>query len=183
MRDLSMHALDIVQNSIKAQAKLVSVGFVINERGWLTFSVSDDGCGMTPEFLARVQDPFTTTRTTRKVGLGIPLLKENAEATGGSIAISSTVGVGTQITATFDLRHIDCPPMGEMCDTLYTLILLNSEKPEFVFTASKGDLEASLDTRAVRQAVGGLPLNQPDIAAWIQESINEEFKPILEVLP
>lgn len=183
MRDLSMHVLDIVQNSIKAQAKLIKVDFAIEESGWLTFSVTDDGCGMTPEFLARVQDPFTTTRTTRKVGLGIPLLKENAEATGGSIVVHSTVGKGTELQATFDLRHIDCPPMGAMCDTLYTLVLLNPEKPEFAFTASKGDLEASLDTRAVRQAVSGLPLNQPDIAAWIQESINEEFKPILEVLP
>ena len=183
MRDLSLHVLDIVQNSVKAQAKLVEVGFVIDDRDWLVFSVRDDGCGMTPEFLARVQDPFTTTRTTRKVGLGIPLLKENAEATGGRIDIRSQVGVGTLLTATFNLTHIDCPPMGAMCDTLLTLVLCNPEQPEFVFTASKGSLEASLDTRAVRQAVGGAPLNQPEIAAWMQESINEEFKPILEVLP
>ena len=84
MRDLSMHVLDIVQNSIKAGAKLIVVSFVRNAEGILTFTVKDDGCGMSPEFLARVTDPFTTTRTTRRVGLGIPMLKQSAEAAGGS---------------------------------------------------------------------------------------------------
>ena len=79
MRDLSMHVLDIAQNSIKAKAKLVTVSFVQDGNGKLTFSVMDDGCGMAPDFLARVTDPFTTSRTTRKVGLGIPMLKQSAE--------------------------------------------------------------------------------------------------------
>lgn len=82
MRDLSMHVLDIVQNSIKAGAALVTVTFTVNENRVLTFSVRDDGCGMAPDFLARVTDPFTTTRTTRKVGLGIPMLKQSAEMAG-----------------------------------------------------------------------------------------------------
>ena len=181
MRDISMHVLDIAQNSIKARATLVSIDFSIDEKRWLTLKIVDDGCGMAPDFLARVADPFTTTRTTRKVGLGIPLLKENAELTGGSVHIESAVGAGTTLTAAFDLGHIDCPPMGEICDTLLTLVVLNPETPEFVFTASAPGREASFDTRVVRQAMGGLPLNAPELTEWMRESINEEFKPILEV--
>ena len=113
-----MHVLDIVQNSIKAGAKLIAVSFVRSPDGILTFTVKDDGCGMSPEFLARVTDPFTTTRTTRRVGLGIPMLKQSAEAAGGSFSLESEVGKGTVISASFDLRNIDCIPMGELCDSL-----------------------------------------------------------------
>ena len=183
MRDLSMHVLDIVQNSIKAGAKLIVVSFVRNAEGILTFTVKDDGCGMSPEFLARVTDPFTTTRTTRRVGLGIPMLKQSAEAAGGAFSLESELGKGTVISASFDLRNIDCIPMGELCDSLFTLVLLNPDTPEFVFTAQSPEAEAEFDTRIVRQALGGISLNEPDVSAWIKESIDEELKPILEVLP
>lgn len=176
-----MHVLDIAQNSVKANAKIVSISLTVDERNWLTAVFEDDGCGMSPELLSRVTDPFTTTRTTRKVGLGIPLLKENAELTGGSVAIWSEPGKGTRLTATFNRNHIDCPPMGKICDTLLTLVLLNPETPEFVFTAGANGQQASFDTRTVKQALGGLPLNTPEIADWIRDAINEEFKPILEV--
>ena len=181
MRDLSMHVLDIAQNSVKAQARTVSISMDISTDGWLTLIFADDGCGMSADFLAKVADPFTTTRTTRKVGLGIPLLKENAELTGGGVIIQSAVGKGTTLTATFCLTHIDCPPMGAMCDTLFTLVLLNPDAPEFVFLASGYGLTASFDTRVVRDALGGVPLSDPEVAQWMRESINEEFKPILEV--
>ncbi|MEA5016685.1 MAG: ATP-binding protein [Candidatus Limiplasma sp.] len=181
MRDLSMHVLDIAQNSIQAEAGEVVISLDIDEKRQLTLRIRDDGRGMEPEFLARVTDPFTTTRTTRKVGLGIPMLKQSAELCGGTFAIHSQPGRGTDLTATFDLTHIDCLPMGEMCDTLLTLILLNPQAPEFLFEASAPGRTATFDTRQVRQAVGGLPLNEPELAAWIKEAIEEEFKPILEV--
>jgi len=181
MRDLSMHVLDIAQNSIKAKAKLVTVSFVMEENGRLAFSVADDGCGMTPEFLARVTDPFTTSRTTRKVGLGIPMLKQSAEMSGGDFGIKSEVGVGTTIHAVFDTRNIDCIPMGDICDSLLTLVMLNPDEPEFIFQASSPAAEASFDTRQLREVLGGVPLNEPDVIAWMKESIEEEFKPILEV--
>lgn len=181
MRDLSMHVLDIVQNSIKAGAKLVTVTFERDANDLLTFTVADDGCGMNAAFLARVTDPFTTTRTTRKVGLGIPMLKQSAEMCGGSFGIESEEGRGTTIRASFDLRNIDCIPMGEICDTLLTLVVLNPETPEFFFHAVSCDREALFDTRQVRAVLTGVALNEPDIAAWIKESIDEEFKPILEV--
>lgn len=181
MRDLSMHVLDIVQNSIKAGATLVTVAFTVDENRVLTFSVRDDGCGMAPEFLARVTDPFTTTRTTRRVGLGIPMLKQSAEMAGGTFGIESEVGKGTCIHASFDLTNIDCIPMGDICDSLITLIVLNPETPDFVFQASAPGREALFDTRQVREALGGVSLAEPEVAAWIKESIDEEFKPILEV--
>jgi len=181
MRDLSMHVLDIAQNSIKAGATLVTVAFDKDEKGLLTFSVRDDGCGMSPDFLARVTDPFTTTRTTRKVGLGIPMLKQSAEMGGGSFGIESEVGAGTYIHASFDTHNIDCIPLGDICDSLLTLVVLNPEKPEFLFQASSGECSACFDTRQIREVLGGLPLNEPDIIAWMKESIEEEFKPILEV--
>lgn len=181
MRDLSLHVLDIVQNSIKAKANTVEVDFALESSGWLTLTVKDDGVGMDPEFLSRVQDPFTTTRTTRKVGLGIPMLKANAERAGGTLSIQSEVGVGTTLTATFDLGNIDCIPMGNMCETLLTLVMMNPDKPDFVFRAFSSQAEASFDTREVRQALGGLPLNSPEIVQWMKESLEEELKPILEV--
>ncbi len=181
MRDLSMHVLDIAQNSIKAGASLVTVSFARDAERGLTLLVQDDGCGMPPDFLARVTDPFTTTRTTRKVGLGLPMLKQSAVMTGGSFAIESVPGGGTTVRAHFRLEHIDCIPMGDICDTLLTLIALNPERPEFFFLASSPGGQASFDTRVVRAALGGVPFTEPDVLAWIKESIDEEFKPILEV--
>ncbi len=180
MRDLSMHVLDIAQNSIQAGASLVTLTFQVDQQQWLTLSIEDDGCGMAPEFLRQVTDPFTTTRTTRNVGLGIPMLKQSAEISGGSFTIQSEAGQGTTLIATFDLEHIDCLPMGEMCDTLFSLIVLHPNQPDFVFEATSTTCTASFDTRQVRKAVPGVPLNQPDVAQWIRESIQEEFKPILE---
>lgn len=181
MRDLSMHVLDIAQNSIKANANLVIVTFDIANNRFLSFEVKDDGCGMSPELLAQVTDPFTTTRTTRKVGLGIPMLQQSAEMSGGSFRIDSTVEVGTTIQAVFDLKNIDCIPMGEMCDTLLALVILNPDKPDFLFKATSNEATAEFDTRTVRAVLGEVPLNEPDIITWIKESIEEEFKPILEV--
>lgn len=178
---MSMHVLDIAQNSIKAGAKLVVVRFEKDAEGKLLFSVEDDGCGMDPDFLSRVTDPFTTTRTTRKVGLGIPMLKQSAEMCGGSFSIRSEAGRGTQISALFDTRNIDCIPMGDICESLLTLVVLNPDWPEFLFRAVAPQSEAEFDTRQLRQVLGGVSLNEPEVIAWMKESIEEEFKPILEV--
>lgn len=107
-----MHVLDIAQNSIKAGASLVTVTFTVNENRVLTFSVRDDGCGMAPDFLARVTDPFTTTRTTRKVGLGIPMLKQSAEMAGGTFGIESEIGKGTWIHASLTCPTSTASPWG-----------------------------------------------------------------------
>ena len=133
MRDLSLHLLDLAQNSITAGASLVSIRITEDDRGWLTMILEDDGKGMPPELLARVTSPFATTRTTRKVGLGIPMMMENAEKAGGSLKIESQVGKGTVMTVTMDRKNIDCLPLGDLGGTLLSLILAHPTRPDFLF--------------------------------------------------
>ena len=172
MRDLSMHVLDIVQNSIKAGAKLIAVSFVRSPDGILTFTVKDDGCGMSPEFLARVTDPFTTTRTTRKVGLGIPMFKENAELTGGTFSIESTVGAGTKMRAGFVLSSIDRPPLGDLAATMISLVVSN---PEFHFHLDYlvDGQSFSFDTEEIRAVLGPVPLDSPEVVSWMKDYLEE----------
>ena len=121
MKEIALYTLDIAQNSITAQARRLDI--TLTEEGkTITLSIRDDGTGMAPELLARVSDPFTTTRTTRSMGLGLPLLRLAAEQTGGSLSIESALGVGTAVTAVFVASHIDCPPVGDMAGTITLLI-------------------------------------------------------------
>ena len=178
MRDISLHMLDLVQNSISAGASLVRIRFDLDHRGWLAFSLEDDGKGMSPELLRAVSSPFTTTRTTRKVGLGIPMLAANCRLTGGDVTIQSEQGKGTVLTGTFDTHSIDCLPIGDVCGTMLTLIIANPERPDFCLEVTTPHGEATFDTRIIREALGGLPLNEPEIVAWMQASLEEEIQPI-----
>ena len=179
MRDLSLHLLDLAQNSITAGASLVTVRLTLGEDGWLTMVLGDDGKGMSPELLARVTSPFATTRTTRKVGLGIPMMKENAEKTGGTLMLKSEVGRGTEMTVTMDTKNIDCLPLGDLSGTLLSLILTNPLHPDFLFEGQSPRGQCSFDTREVRGALGSdIPLNEPEVAAWLQEALKEEIDPI-----
>ena len=179
MRDLSLHLLDLAQNSITAGASLVSVRITLEENGWLEMVLKDDGRGMSPELLARVTSPFATTRTTRKVGLGIPMMMENAEKAGGTLRLESEVGKGTVMTVTMDPGNIDCLPLGDLEGTLLSLILTNPLHPDFLFEGRTPKGECSFDTREVRAALGGdIPLNEPEVAAWLRDAIHEEMSPI-----
>ena len=179
MRDLSLHLLDLAQNSITAGASLVAVRITVDGNGWLTLVLADDGKGMSPELLARVTSPFATTRTTRKVGLGIPMMMENAEKAGGSLRLKSEVGVGTEMTVTMDTRNIDCLPLGDLCGTVLSLIMTNPLSPDFLVEGKTVKGECRFDTREVRAALGhDIPLNEPEVAAWLQEALKEEMEPI-----
>ena len=179
MRDLSLHLLDLAQNSITAGASLVTIRISVDEKGMLTMVLKDDGRGMSPELLARVTSPFATTRTTRKVGLGIPMMMENAQKAGGSLTIQSEVGKGTEMTVTMDTRNIDCLPLGDLGGTLLSLMLTNPLSPDFLFEGKTPKGECSFDTREVRSALGSdIPLNEPEVAAWLQEALKEEINPI-----
>ena len=179
MRDISLHLSDIVQNSITAGASRVEIGFCLDMRKVLTVSVRDDGCGMSPELLERVQSPFTTTRTTRKVGLGIPLLTQNARLSGGDIRIQSEVGAGTLIEATFHTDSIDCLPVGDLAETMATLVLSNPDRPDFILTCSSPEGEMQFSTKEIRVALGGVSLAEPEVYQWILASLKEEIQPIL----
>ena len=123
MNELSLYILDLVQNSISAGANLVEIRIVVSRgEDRITVLIQDDGCGMTPEFLKRAVSPFTTTRTTRKVGLGIPMIKELCELCQGSFEIESQVGVGTALHLSFRLSNIDLPPLGNLAETMLTLV-------------------------------------------------------------
>ena len=138
MKELSLNILDIVQNSVKADATLIEI--IIDENiadDKLTIVVSDNGCGMSPEFLSRVRDPFTTTRTTRRVGMGIPLFELAAQQAGGSLEITSDEGVGTCVTARFQYNNIDRAPVGDMAGTMVTLVSVNPEI-NFIYIHSTG---------------------------------------------
>ncbi len=178
MRDLSLHLLDIAQNSIRAGAALVTMRVILDGKGLLTMAVEDDGTGMDAETARRVLDPFVTSRTERKVGLGLPLLKDNAEKTGGSLRIASIPGQGTAVTAVFHADHIDCIPLGDLPGTVLALVTACPEKPDFDFCMTTPGGEASLDTREVRKALAGVPMTTPEVIAWMASSLKDEIEQI-----
>ena len=174
MKELSLHLLDVAKNSVTAGARHVEIDLTEDSEGWLTIAIRDDGRGMDPEFLARVTDPFTTTRTTRKVGLGLPLYRLTAEQTGGSLDIQSEVGKGTAVTARFLRRHLDCPPLGDLAGTI-ALLIQGSPDIELTYrhTTPRGRLE--LSTGELREILGdGVSLAEPEIFAWIQDYLTEQ---------
>lgn len=172
MKELSLNILDIAKNSVKANASLI--GITIEEKdGWRTLTITDNGCGMPEEFLATVTDPFTTTRTTRKVGMGLPLLKLAAEQTGGSLTITSSQGEkhGTEVCATFRIDHLDCVPVGDYAGTMVALIQ-GSPDIDFEFHYRKASGEIELSTAEMRAILGDVPLNTPEVLAWIEDVLN-----------
>ena len=171
MKELSLNILDIAKNSVTAGATLVEIT-VTETPEKLTIAVRDNGCGMSPEFLARVTDPFTTTRTTRKVGLGIPLMKMEAQQSGGDLSIESEVGLGTATTAWFDPRNIDMPPLGDVNSSILTLIQ-GSPDIDWLYTHSVGEASYTLDTREIREIMGDISLAEPEILAWLGEYLQE----------
>ena len=183
MKELSLNVLDIAMNSVKAKATLINIR-ITEDNELLTIEIIDNGCGMTAEFLRGVIDPFCTTRTTRKVGLGIPLLKLAAEQTGGEVTITSKHESkypeehGTRVVATFYKKHIDFTPMGDIISTVTTLIQ-GSPNIDFEFLHKSNTFDVSLDTREVREVLGPeIPLCEPEILLWIADNLSEQYKNI-----
>ena len=174
MRELSLNILDIAQNSLSAGAGLVTLT-VGEDSGAdsLTLRVEDDGRGMDADTLQRVRDPFYTTRTTRKVGMGIPLFRMAAEMTGGSLDIVSEPGKGTAVTASFSLSHIDRMPLGDMAGTVTALIRLNPGV-DFVYRHTVDGRSFEMDTRELRAQLGDVPLSEPDVMEWIDGYLREQ---------
>ena len=139
----------------------------------LTLRVEDDGRGMDADTLQRVRDPFYTTRTTRKVGMGIPLFRMAAEMTGGSLDIVSEPGKGTAVTASFSLSHIDRMPLGDMAGTVTALIRLNPGV-DFVYRHTVDGRSFEMDTRELRAQLGDVPLSEPDVMEWIDGYLREQ---------
>ena len=181
MRELSLNVLDIAQNSVRAEASLITIELIEDTRtSTLEISVSDNGKGMTPEQLESVRDPFFTTRTTRKVGMGVPLFRMAAEMTGGSFDIESILGTGTKTTARFRTDHLDFTPIGDMCSTVIMLITMNLHI-DFVYIRQLDGKGFTVDTRQLKEILGDVPLNEPSITAWLKDYITENTKQLTEV--
>lgn len=171
MQDLSLHILDIVENSLGARSRRVEIRIVEDLRAdRMTIEIVDDGCGMDEEMVKRALDPFFTTRTTRRVGLGLPLLAEACRMSNGQLVLQSCPGGGTTVKATFQRSHIDRKPLGNMGDTLITLIVGHPEVDIF-YEHLKDGAHFSLDTREIKAELGDVPLNAPQIATALRASI------------
>ena len=179
MKELSLNILDITENSLKAGSTLTYI-LLTETENTLTIIIKDNGCGMSSEMCKNVVNPFFTTRTTRKVGMGLPLLKMQAELTGGSLKVSSKhISVypdehGTCVCAEFNKNHIDFTPLGDVVSTITTLIQGHPEK-DFLFTHTTESGEVSLDTRELRMVLEDLPLNTYEVIKWIEENLNEQY--------
>ena len=175
MKELSLNILDITENSVKAGATLTEIS--ITESGnKLIISIKDDGCGMSEDIVRSVVDPFYTTRTTRKVGMGVPLFKMAAEQTGGKLEIVSNTGEdhGTTVTAYFYKDHLVFTPLGDLISTVTTLIQGHPDT-DFLFTHLIDDKEIRLDTRELRAVLEGVPLNTYDVLEWIRGYLEEQY--------
>lgn len=174
MRELSLHILDIVQNSISADASIVEIIIEENLRlDQLTITVCDNGKGMSEEMVTQVTDPFFTTRTTRKVGLGIPLFKANAEACEGSFEICSKQNVGTTLTASFKHSHIDRVPLGNMPDTIMACVMSNPNG-DLYYKHQINQKAFVFSTLDIRKVLGDdIRLDELDVLQWICSFVEE----------
>lgn len=179
MRELSLHVLDIVQNSLSAGASLVEIAIeedIAADR--LTICIADNGQGMTAEQVQMVSDPFYTTRTTRRVGLGVPLFRMAAELTGGTLTLESRLHHGTAVTAAFGHSHIDRAPLGDIDGTVVMLIRTNPDR-DFRYRRALDGRSFTLDTRELRSALGEVPLSDPDVADWISGYLAEHTRELI----
>ncbi|NLH97112.1 MAG: sensor histidine kinase [Clostridiaceae bacterium] len=178
MKEIALHILDIMQNSVAAGAGRIGVSITADDdTGMLTAVIDDDGCGMDEKMLREVTDPFTTTRTTRKVGLGIPLLRSSCIMSGGSFDITSQKGCGTRVTAVFGKDHIDRPVLGDLAGVIADMsaafpeidIRLELKHRDKCFTYSSAD---------AGRILGEVPVSEPAVVKWLKEYIDEGVKHI-----
>jgi len=173
MTEISLNVLDVAENSVRAGASLVDIRIAVDTAAdRLTVVIKDNGCGMTKKQLTQVTDPFFTSRTTRKVGLGVPFFKYAAESTGGSFGIVSQPQEGTKVRAEFVLSHIDRMPMGDISSTIHNLIVYHPET-DFVYCYSYNGHSFNLDTQELKDILGGIPFHTPEVSVYIKAYLDE----------
>ena len=178
MRDWSLHLLDLMQNSLRAEARTISLGLTLSQDGALDIIVNDDGLGMEETFAKAATDPFTTTRTTRKVGLGLPLAKHNAELTGGYLDLISTPGCGTRVHLCILTSHIDCLPLGDLAQTMMSLICFNPGV-DFVLDMSSPQGVEHFSTKVIRGVLGPeIGLDEPEVMNYLQGLLTEQCRTV-----
>ncbi len=176
MKDISLHILDIAQNSVSAQAKNIVIDIHEDSgKDKLSILIQDDGRGMAPEIVQRVTDPFYTTRTTRKVGMGLSLFKQNAQQTGGDLTVESEPGKGTIIKTHFVLSHLDRPPLGDMPGVMMILVG-GTTGIEWYYKHRVDDKEYVFDTREVKEALDGMEISEPSVMKYLKDMIRENLQ-------
>lgn len=169
MQDLSLHLLDIAENSVRAGATLIKIDLIeAIKDNKLFLRIKDNGKGMSEQMLSCVEDPFFTTRTTRRVGLGIPLLKQHCEECNGYLKIQSELNNGTELEAVMVYDHIDRLPLGDMVTTMITLIRMHPQV-DWVYEHTIDEDTLSLDTQQIKNVLDGLPINHEEVIKWIRE--------------
>lgn len=180
MKDIAFHITDIAENCFRAGADEVRIT-IESDGPRLTLIIADNGCGMDEETIRRATNPFYTTRTTRKVGLGLPFLIQNAEQSGGSVSVESRVGEGTEVRALFMTDNIDCPPPGDLAGTITMLITGNPDVNTIFTVSAEGGGEFSVSTAELREIMGGMPLGLPRVSSMVREIIEENIGAILKI--
>lgn len=178
MKELSMHIMDITQNSVRAEAKNVTIEIVEDvKNNVFSFSIEDDGKGMSKEFLENVRDPFRTSRTTRKVGLGIPFLQQTCNMCGGELILDSVEGKGTYLKAVMEYDNIDRPPIGDLENSVFLLIVMN---PGIIFkyTYTYNTETFEFDMAEVLEVLGDVSLDTPEVSQWIKDNIYEGMESV-----
>ena len=181
MQDLSLHVLDIVENSIAAGAGNIKI--IIDEnikKDVLTLEIQDDGAGIDTENLTKVLDPFYTTKKVRRIGLGLSMLAQAAKEANGTFHINSQKGKGTTVTATFVYSHIDRKPIGDMTETLITLIAAKGVDVDFIYEHHRNGHGFIFDTKTIGNELKDLPLNNPEVINYLRNTLIEEFEKIEE---
>ncbi|MEG0797832.1 MAG: ATP-binding protein [Acidaminococcaceae bacterium] len=175
MRELSLHILDLIQNSIEAGARTVVLDINEDDAGYFVFKISDNGRGMSEELLRNIRDPFVTTRTTRKVGMGIPFIDMSTAQSGGKLTITSCLHEGTEIEATFLKDHLDRPPLGDIVATLKVLLVGNPEL-HFIMHYGVGQSFFELDSVELKKMLGKeLDFGFPEVYLWLDEYLRQEI--------
>lgn len=174
MKDLSLHILDIIQNSIRARAQVIEADLSLEKKGMLAMAIRDNGNGMNEDQLEHVKDPFFTTRNTRRIGMGVSLLSQKAEQAGGSLEIHSESGKGTLLKAVFDSGNPDCPPLGDIPECAWMLMAANPAI-RFIFRLSCDGCSKSWDSLEIRETLDGVPLTEKSIRKYILDWFNKDF--------
>ncbi len=175
MKNFADHILDIVENSIRAHATKVEILLSVNSAlNFIKLSFIDDGDGMSDDLIERIKDPFFSTRKERRIGMGIPLLIQNSEMSGGEVIVQSEIGEGTIVVATFEKNNLDRPPIGDVADAIYFLAS-SHVNVRFIFTFTLDGHTFLWDTDEVKEALDGLTLNEPELKNALMEMLNSNI--------
>jgi hypothetical protein len=182
MQDLSLHILDVVENAIASHASHVSIRITEDpDKDQMIVEIEDNGDGIPPHLVQKVVDPFFTTRTTRKVGLGLSLLQQAAQACEGDLQVESQQGKGTLVRANFRYNHIDLKPLGDMASTMITLIVGNAQM-DFQYMHRKGDKTFCIDTVELKRELDDVPIDHPKVVQFVREEIHKGLQELGHLL-